>query len=216
VESGAPQALQPEEPERVAEAARALGLKHVVLTSVTRDDLPDGGAAHFTAAIRAVRRLLPQSTVEVLVPDFGGSKKSVLAVLGERPEVFNHNIETVPRLYNGVRPQADYQRSVQVLRWAAERGGCLVKSGLMVGLGETAAEVEAVLKDLFACGCRAVTVGQYLAPSPRHYAVAEFVRPEDFDAYARLAHEIGFERVASGPFVRSSYGAAEMFKGIGV
>ena len=210
---GPAQPLQPDEPQRVAQAAKALGLRHVVLTSVTRDDLPDGGASHFAATIRAVRRLLPESTVEVLVPDFGGSEQAVLAVLGQRPEVFNHNVETVARLYPAVRPQAAYGRSLQVLRWAAEGGGSLVKSGFMVGLGDSHEEVEGLLRDLRACGCRAVTIGQYLAPSPRHYPVAEFVRPEQFEAYGRLARAMGFERVASGAFVRSSYGAQEMLSG---
>jgi len=190
-----------------------LGLRHVVLTSVTRDDLRDGGASHFAATIRAVHHLLPESTVEVLVPDFGGSRDSVLAVLREGVEVFNHNLETVPRLYEEVRPQADYHRSLAVLRWAAEEGHALVKSGLMVGLGETGGEVEDVLGDLYACGCRAVTIGQYLAPSDRHYPVAEFVTPAEFEAYAATARRIGFTRVASAPFVRSSYGAEEMLAG---
>jgi len=215
VESGAPAPLRGDEPERVAQAARALGLSHVVLTSVTRDDLADGGASHLAAAVRALRRLSPSPAVEVLVPDFGGSREALETVLAERPEVLNHNVETVPRLYPAVRAGADYARSLDLLRWAAENGVPLVKSGLMVGLGESEGEVRAVLGDLRRVGCRAVTIGQYLAPSERHHPVVDFVSPRQFDRYAEAARAIGFERVASGPFVRSSYEAEEMFSGGG-
>jgi len=216
VDHGKPMPLDAEEPQRVAEAARWLGLRHVVVTSVTRDDLPDGGAAHFAATVAAVRERLPGATVEVLTPDFRGDRAAVQAVAAARPEVFNHNVETVPRLYPEVRPQADYQRSLRVLQWArvacrAQEAspGLVTKSGLMVGLGETGEEVAAVLSDLRGAGVDAVTIGQYLQPTREHYPVAEYVRPEVFQDYQRAALAMGFSHVLSGPLVRSSYHASE-------
>ncbi|MCD6416956.1 MAG: lipoyl synthase [Planctomycetes bacterium] len=209
VESGAPGPVDPEEPHRVALAVRRLALRHVVITSVTRDDLPDGGSAHFAATIRAVHTE-SDATVEALTPDFQGRRADVLRVLDERPEVFNHNVETTPRLYGEVRPQANYQVSLQVLRWASQcESAPIVKSGLMLGLGERQEELEEVFRDLVASGCRALTLGQYLAPSKEHYPVHEFVPPERFEQLRRMALAMGFEQVISGPFVRSSYRAAE-------
>jgi lipoic acid synthetase len=211
VEHGDPLPPDPQEPERVAAAAKALGLKHVVITSVTRDDLPDGGASQFAAAIGALRSPLPHAAVEVLVPDFQGHERAIAVVLEASPDIFGHNVETVPRLYPLVRPAADYERSLRVLRIAKKISpGQTSKSGLMVGLGETAGEVEQVLRDLRAANVDMVTVGQYLQPTPQHLPVAEYVTPELFAHYARLAKGLGFTGVQSGPLVRSSYRAREM------
>ncbi|MHB9058686.1 MAG: lipoyl synthase [Bacillota bacterium] len=201
--------VDPDEPVHVAEAARRLGLEHVVITSVTRDDLPDGGAGTFAACIREVRRLTPGTTIEVLVPDFRGDRAALERVLAAAPDVFNHNIETVPRLYSKVRPQADYRRSLDVLA-AASAAGLTVKSGLMLGLGETPAEVETVLQDLRRAGCHLVTIGQYLRPSSHQLPVTRFVPPEEFAELEKKASALGFAGVAAGPLVRSSYRAAEM------
>lgn len=211
VESGRPELLDPQEPARVADAAARMGLRHVVVTSVTRDDLPDGGAAHFAATIRALRRRLPDATVEVLVPDFGGDRCALDVVLDERPEVFNHNVETVPRLYPKVRPQADYRRSLAVLAHAAQWGEGVVKTGLMVGLGETAQEVHAVLGEVQAVGVGVVTVGQYLRPSREHLPVVEYIAPARFDEYKEYGERLGLQMEAA-PFVRSSYRAEEGFR----
>jgi lipoic acid synthetase len=216
VEAGEPAPPDPDEPERIAEAVRRLGLRHVVVTSVTRDDLPDGGSGHFAATIRAVRAR-SGATVEVLTPDFGGRLGALDRVLDAGPHVFNHNVETVPRLYADVRPQADYARSLAVLAHASQRADGhlpVTKSGLMLGLGETQREVRAVLGDLRRAGCRVVTLGQYLAPSAAHHPVAEFVHPDTFEQLAETARAMGFEAVASGPFVRSSYGAAGLADGL--
>ncbi|MHB8928696.1 MAG: lipoyl synthase [Bacillota bacterium] len=201
--------VDPDEPAHVAEAARRLGLKHVVITSVTRDDLSDGGAGIFAACVDEIRRVMPGATVEVLVPDFRGDRAALDKVLAAAPDVFNHNIETVPRLYSKVRPQAEYRRSLDALA-AAAAAGLTVKSGLMLGLGETTAEVGAVLRDLHQAGCRLVTIGQYLRPSPHQLPVARFVPPEEFTELEKKALALGFTGVASGPLVRSSYRAAEM------
>ena len=183
VTGGTPLPADPDEPRRVAEAVRRLDLRHVVVTSVTRDDLPDGGSGHFAAVIRAVHEAT-KATVEVLTPDFGGRRADVDRVLDAAPEVFNHNVETVPRLYAEVRPEADYGRSLRVLAAAAEHPcGAVTKSGLMLGLGEREDEVLGVLRDLRRAGCRAVTLGQYLAPSADHHPVVEFVSPERFERY---------------------------------
>ena len=205
-----------DEPDALAEACERLGLAHVVITSVTRDDLDDGGAGHFAAVIRAVRARLPRTTIEVLTPDFLGGKEAIGTVVSARPDVFNHNVETVPRLYPAIRPEADYRRSLDVLRCAsalaAEAGTKIyTKSGLMVGLGERDDEVRAVLADLRGAACDMVTIGQYLAPSPNHAPVARYVEPADFDAWRREAEQMGFAAVAAGPFVRSSYNAEQLF-----
>ena len=204
----------PEEPAHVAEAAAELKLKYVVVTSVTRDDLDDGGAAHFAATIRALHDKLPDAGVEVLTPDFKGRRDLIAMVLAERPTVFNHNIETVERLSARIRSVATYRRTLEVLRLAAEegRGRIPVKSGLMVGLGESDDEVARTLRDLRDAGVTIVTIGQYLPPSPEHWPLQRYVTPETFAAWEVLAHEMGFERVASAPLVRSSYHAGELWK----
>lgn len=211
VSDGAPEPLRDDEPDAVATAAARMGLRHVVITSVTRDDLPDGGAAHFARTVAAVRERLPDAAVEVLVPDFQGDRDAIATVLAAEPDVFNHNVETVPRLYPQVRPQAEYARSIDVLAVAA-RAGATVKSGLMAGLGETMTEVDAVLGDLRAAGCGILTVGQYLAPSDAHVPVARYVPPAEFDALKARAEAMGFAAVAAGPFVRSSYNAESVYR----
>jgi lipoic acid synthetase len=210
VPRGEPLELESDEPERVAEAALRLGLKHVVITSVTRDDLPDGGADHFYRCILAVRRRTG-AAVEVLTPDFLGDRRAIDRVLEARPEVYNHNMETVPRLYRKVRGRADYQRSLDLLAYVKQQAPEVVtKSGLMLGLGETTDELLDTLADLRAVDCDTLTLGQYLAPTLKHVPVARFVPPEEFDALGVLARSLGFAQVASGPFVRSSYHADEM------
>jgi lipoyl synthase len=210
VSTGVPGPLDPCEPERVADAAARLGLRHVVVTSVTRDDLPDGGAAHYVATIRALRDRVRKSTIEVLVPDFRGKMDALDLVLAEAPEVFNHNVETVPRLYPVVRPQAVFARSLLVLRHAAERGCSLVKTGWMVGLGERAEEVRRLLDAVSEAGVNIVTIGQYLRPSPAHLPVVEYVAPEVFAEYGRYGAAQGMQ-VHSSPFVRSSFNADESY-----
>ncbi len=212
VASAAPQPLDPDEPMRVAEAAARMDLAYVVVTSVTRDDLPDGGAAHFAATIRAIHRRKRGTRIEVLIPDFKGDPEALKVVLRARPDVLNHNLETVPRLYANVRPQADYRRSLTLLERAGRAdAGTVTKSGLMLGLGEAAAEIRSTLEDLRQAGCRMVTLGQYLQPTAAHLAVERYVTPEEFDRWRDAALEMGFAEVASGPFVRSSYHAGEMY-----
>ena len=195
-------------------AARAMGLSYVVVTSVTRDDLPDGGAAHFARTIVEIRRSLPGARVEVLTPDFKGSVEALGTVLEAGPDVFNHNLETVPRLYSTVRPQADYNRSVGILRKAKEISpGVRTKSGLMLGLGESAGEVLEVLRDLRGAGCDFLTLGQYLRPGKRNLPVVEYIEPEVFDSLREKALAMGFGFVASGPLVRSSMNAEELYEG---
>ena len=199
----------PGEPARLAAAAAAMGLRHVVVTSVTRDDLPDGGAAHFAATIREIRARLPGASVEVLVPDFQNDAAALDLVLAAKPDIFNHNLDTVERLQPSVRPQADYRRSLAVLRRAAQ-AGARTKSGLMLGLGETETELSAALRDLRAAGVALLTLGQYLAPSPAHHPVARFASPAEFDRWRDEALALGFASVASAPHVRSSYHAEEL------
>jgi lipoic acid synthetase len=207
------QPLDPEEPKNVAAAALELGLKHVVITSVTRDDLPDGGAKHFALTIKAIKVRKSDIVVEVLIPDFRGSYEALETVVKAKPEILNHNVETVPRLYPEVRPSALYERSLELLkRVKSIDSSVLTKSGIMVGLGEKEEEVLDVLKDLRSVGCDFLTVGQYLAPSTEHYPVVEYVAPEVFDMYKQKALEMGFSFVASAPLVRSSYNAAEMLE----
>jgi lipoyl synthase len=208
VDHGPTAPLDLDEPRRLAEAARELGLRYVVITSVTRDDLPDGGATHFAACIRAVRETIPGAMVEVLTPDFRGEAGALGVVLGAEPDVYNHNLETVRRLQPGVRPQAAYDTSLAQLRRAAAHGA-LTKSGLMLGLGETPAEIEEAMGDLADAGVRLLTLGQYLQPTRRHLPVVDYVPPAQFDAYAALGEARGITRVFAGPFVRSSYRAAE-------
>ena len=211
IRSGVPEPVDTGEPERVAKAAHELGLKHVVVTSVTRDDLPEGGASQFVRTINAVRDATG-ATVEVLTPDFAGNTDAVRTVVEARPEVYNHNLETVPSLYEEVRPGADYARSLELLQRVKELdANVFTKSGLMLGLGESTEEVLDVLEDLRRVGCELLTLGQYLAPSREHLPIARFVPPEEFDELGRKAREMGFGGVASAPFVRSSHNAAALY-----
>jgi lipoic acid synthetase len=225
VKTGVLSPVDSDEPRRVADAAARLKLRHVVVTSVTRDDLPDGGAAHFSATIGALREALPEATVEVLTPDFKGVEKDIARVLAAGPDVFNHNLETVRRLQKTIRPAADYDRSLAVLGFAARSGALspesgirsqnlkpLVKSGLMVGLGETDEEIDEAMMDLRRVGVELLTIGQYLSPSTGHAPVQRFVPPAQFEVYARRGTEMGFRNVASGPMVRSSYMAENQFR----
>lgn len=201
---------QADEPDRVAEAAERLELEHVVITSVTRDDLPDGGAHHFHRCVLAVRQRTG-AAVEVLTPDFQGDRAAIRHVIESRPNVFNHNTETVPRLYHRVRPGADYQRSLDLLDQVKQTAPeILTKSGLMLGLGETTGELLDVCADLRAIGCDLLTLGQYLQPTPEQLPVERYVPPDEFEDIGRLVRKMGFRLVASGPFVRSSYHAGEM------
>lgn len=214
IDHGRPEPPDPSEPQRLAQAARDLGLRHIVITSVTRDDLTDGGASHFAACIHEIRRVSPQATIEVLPSDLGGNMKALAIILQARPDVFNHNIETIPRLYKTVRPGADYRRSLDVLKYACEHGqGCHVKSGMMVGLGETPGEIREALADLKEAGCDMVTIGQYLRPTLGHLPVSEFVSPGRFEYYEKAGRELGLQWVFAGPLVRSSYRAAEAVAG---
>lgn len=218
--TGIPETVDNCEPERIAEAVCSMKLQHVVLTSVTRDDLPDGGAGHIAAVIEAVRRKAtadrdhsshPSITIEVLISDLAGDDQALRQLLAARPDVLGHNMETVPRLYATVRPQADYRRSLAVLDQARSMSpGILTKSGLMVGLGETSAEVLQVMRDLRAAGCQILTIGQYLAPTRQHLPVAEYIHPDLFEQYREQAELLGFLAVASGPLVRSSYRAGQL------
>ena len=218
VGKGKPGAVDPGEPQRVAEAVAGLGLAFAVVTSVNRDDLPDGGAAHFAQTIGWIRTLLPGCGVEVLVPDFRGDGPALDSVLQAGPDVLNHNVETVPRLYKRVRPDADYRQSLAVLARAARYRDAAapsmrVKSGIMVGLGETPEEVLALMADWREAGVDLATLGQYLPPSPNHLPLVRYVEPAEFDMYKRKGAELGFQRVESGPLVRSSYHAQESYQG---
>ena len=207
VATGRPAPPDPEEPRHVAEASRRLGLKFVVVTSVARDDLKDGGASHFAATVRAIRERNPEARVEVLVPDFKGDQDSVRVVVESGPTVFNHNLETVERLTKRVRIQARYSRSLDVLRIAKAQGQPTTKTGIMLGFGETEEEVLALLRDARAAGCDILTIGQYLQPTKEHLPVVEFVHPDRFKAFEAAAYGLGFTSVFSGPLVRSSYHA---------
>jgi len=210
VAHGRPAPLDAGEPLRVAEGAARLGLRHIVITSVDRDDLPDGGAAHFAATARAVKDRLPACTLEVLTPDFQGDVRSLYVVVDSPVDVFNHNTETVPRLYKRSRPGGRYDRTLRILNEAkTRRRPMLTKTGLMLGLGETHSEVEAVLRDLVDVGCDIVTLGQYLQPTRAHLPVDRYVAPEEFAELGALARGMGFRHVESGPLVRSSYHAWE-------
>lgn len=207
--------IDPREPEHVAEAAQQMDLKYVVITSVTRDDLADGGAGHFAETISAVRLRLPEAKIEVLIPDLQGNWNSLQKIITAKPDVLNHNLETVPRLYADVRPQAVYQRSLELLRQVRHMDAALpTKSGLMLGLGEEEKEILQTLLDLLEVGCNILTLGQYLQPSPRHMQIQRFVTPDEFEKLKSKALEMGFNRVASGPLVRSSYHARELFQRI--
>ncbi len=208
VTSGQPARVDPDEPARVADAVKLMGIRHAVVTSVTRDDLNDGGAEIFYLTAHAIRRTCQQTKIELLVPDFAGRRESVERVVEAHADVFNHNIETVPRLYDKVRPIARYERSLDVLRLAAElNSSSITKSGIMIGMGEEPEEVLSVFKDLRSVGCRYLTIGQYLQPSRQHHSVARFYTPDEFADLKTQAESLGFECVDSGPLVRSSYHA---------
>jgi len=214
VGKGEPGKLDQDEPRHVAEAVRHLNLAHTVITSVNRDDLPDGGAAHWAETIREVRALNPECKVEVLIPDFNGDEAALNTVLDARPDVLNHNTETIARLYRRVRADADYQQSLTLLKRAGERrdreqSGMLTKSGIMVGLGETFDEVVELMKDLHAVSCDVMTIGQYLQPQPRRLPVERYVTPEEFDRWRDIGLQMGFKHVQSSPLTRSSYHARE-------
>lgn len=211
IATGKPAPPDPLEPFRVAQAAFRMKLKHVVITSVDRDDLPDGGAAHFAATIRQIRERLPDATVEILTPDFRGNEEAWQIVLDAQPDIFNHNVETVPRLYPEVRPAARYSQSLELLSWIRRNSSITTKSGLMVGLGETFEELREVFADLAASRVSILTIGQYLAPSPKHYPVARYLSPEEFVRLREVAEEAGIPIVFSAPLVRSSYHAREVF-----
>ncbi len=210
VTSGVPASVDRDEPLRVAEAVKKLSLRYAVITSVTRDDLSDGGASIFAETIREIRRAVPDCLVEVLIPDFAGSPSALSLVIEARPDVLNHNIETVPALYPIVRPKADYRRSLTILQ-IAKQNGLTTKTGLMLGLGESDEAVIEVMQDLRRVDCDILTLGQYLQPSPRHLAIARYVRPSTFQRFARIGKELGFRHVEAGPLVRSSYHAGESF-----
>ncbi len=210
VSSGKPLPPDPEEPRHVAEAARDLQLKHVVVTSVTRDDLADGGATQFAETIRQINRLLPSASTDVLIPDFQGSRDNLAIVMEALPDILAHNLETVPRLYASCRQKADYQRSLRILKYAKDiNAGVFTKSGIMLGLGETRDEVLRVMTDLREVGCDFLTIGQYLRPSADQIEVKEFIPPDVFEEYRVLGGEMGFRYVAASPFVRSSFHAEE-------
>ncbi len=217
VGKGSPSPLDLDEPRRVARASRKLALKHVVITSVTRDDLEDGGAAHFAATIGAVRELTPESMIEVLTPDFAGSQDAIAAVAGAEPDIFNHNIETVPLLYSRVRPQAEYRRSLDLLAKVKQLNPKIkTKSGLMLGLGETKEQVLQVMRDLRRTNCDFITIGQYLRPGKDNLAVERFVLPREFEDYRDIGRKMGFAQVQSQPFARSSYQADKTSSGEGL
>ena len=206
-----PEPLDLEEPGHIAEAVKALNLKYAVITSVTRDDLPDGGAQHFANCIYEIRKLSPDTKIEILTPDFKGCKKSLDIIINAHPEVFNHNIETVNDLFKTARPQGDYDTSLKVLKYVKDNSDILTKSGLMVGLGETVEQIKNTLQDLHNVGCDIVTIGQYIQPSKMHLPVAKYYTPEEFKALEMIARSAGIMHYQIGPLVRSSYKAAELF-----
>lgn len=210
VSKGCVETVDPNEPQHLAEAVKKLDLKHVVITSVTRDDLKDGGAQHFADTIRAVRELNPNTTIEVLIPDLKGVEENLDIVIAATPEVINHNVETVQSLYSEVRPEADYTRSMNVLKYVKSKAPHIyTKTGIMVGLGETDEEIYQLMDDSLAVGCDIMTIGQYLRPSKEHIEMKEYVTPEKFAEYKRVGEEKGFKYIASSPLVRSSYKAEE-------
>jgi len=210
ISSGTPLPVDSDEPKRLVFAAREMGLKHIVITSVTRDDLPDGGARHFARTVEEIHKEFPTATIEVLTPDFQGDESSLEIVIHSHPDIFNHNLETVPRLYHEIRPMADYRRSLSILKKAKDIDPNInTKSGIMLGLGEHRQEVSKAMSDLLDAGCDILTVGQYLSPSQGHAEIKEYIHPDVFKDIERKAYELGFAYVASGPFVRSSFNAAE-------
>lgn len=205
-----PEPLDLEEPKHVAEAVQALGLKYAVITSVTRDDLPDGGAEHFANCIYEIRKLCPDTKIEILTPDFKGNKDCLDTIIKAHPDVFNHNIEAVQNIFKSVRPQGDYECSLEVLKYVKDNSDILTKSGLIIGLGETFEQIEQTLIDLKNVGCDIVTIGQYIQPSKHHLEVAKYYTPEEYDKLRELANKVGIKNHQIGPLVRSSYRAAEL------
>ena len=205
-----PKPLDPQEPKHVAEAVQALGLKYAVITSVTRDDLPDGGAEHFANCIYEIRKICPDTKIEILTPDFKGDKKSLDLIIKAHPDVFNHNIEAVRDIFKTVRPQGDYNCSLEVLKYVKDNSDILTKSGLIIGLGETFKQIEQTLVDLKNVGCDIVTIGQYIQPSKQHLEVAKYYTPQEYDELKALAKKVGIKNYQIGPLVRSSYRAAEL------
>lgn len=205
-----PEPLDLEEPKHVAEAVQALGLKYAVITSVTRDDLPDGGAEHFANCIYEIRKLCPDTKIEILTPDFKGNKDCLDTIIKAHPDVFNHNIEAVRDIFKSVRPQGDYECSLEVLKYVKDNSDILTKSGLIIGLGETFEQIEQTLIDLKNVGCDIVTIGQYIQPSKHHLEVAKYYTPEEYDKLKKLANKVGIKNHQIGPLVRSSYRAAEL------
>lgn len=205
-----PEPIDLEEPKHVAEAVQALGLKYAVITSVTRDDLPDGGAEHFANCIYEIRKLCPDTKIEILTPDFKGNKESLDKIIKAHPDVFNHNIEAVKDIFKTVRPQGDYDCSINVLKYIKENSDIKTKSGLIIGLGETFEQIEQTLTDLKSAGCDIVTIGQYIQPSKQHFEVAKYYIPEEYDELKSLAKKAGIRNYQIGPLVRSSYRASEL------
>jgi lipoic acid synthetase len=215
IDTGKPNAVDPEEPARLGQAVAELGLRHVVVTSVDRDDLPDGGAAHFVACIESIRRATPSTSIEVLTPDFRHKEDAIATVAAAAPDVYNHNVETVPRLYRRIRPGANFEHSVDLLRQVKHTSpGTFTKSGLMVGLGEEHDEVLEVMDSLRAADVDFLTIGQYLRPTPRHAEVARYVEPDEFESYRAEGEAKGFLLVSASPFTRSSYHADEDFQAL--
>jgi len=215
--SGIPKALNPDEPSQIAEAVKKLNLKYVVITSVTRDDLPDGGAEHFAKTIKAIKKINSEIKVEVLTPDFKGDKKSIAAVIDAKPDVFNHNIETIQKLYSSVRPQAKYSMSLELLRFVKNSDPeILTKSGIMVGFGETLADLTETLNDLNKNNCDIVTIGQYIQPTKDHIEVTRYVGPEEFVNFKKIGIKIGLKHIESAPLVRSSYNAGRIIQDLSI
>jgi len=215
VPKGKPTPPDPDEPNQIAASVKMLGLRHAVITSVTRDDLADGGAGQFADVVTSIRKVCPETTTETLIPDFKGDSDPLEIVLRSGVDILNHNVETVPGLYEKVRPEADYRQSLEVLRQAKLiRPGITTKSGIMVGLGEKPADVESLFHDLYEVGCDALTIGQYLAPSRGHFPVFEYVTPKQFEEYREKAEQTGIKWVNSGPYVRSSYNAEELMESV--
>ena len=210
IQPGKPSPLEPEEPKKVANVVEQLGIRHAVITSVSRDDLEDGGAEHLVNIFYAVRSLDNPPAVELLIPDFCGNSRLISMILNVKPEIIGHNIDTVPGLYSVIRPQASYQRSLEVVKQLSEDRDVIVKSGLMLGMGEERSEVIEVLEDLYEAGCDILTLGQYLAPSPEHYPVKRYLHPDEFKSLTDLSYKIGFSQVYSGVFQRSSFEAEKI------
>jgi lipoic acid synthetase len=211
ISCGKPEPLNPEEPEKIANSVKELGLKYVVITSVTRDDLPDGGSEHFSRVINEIRKLDNKIRIEVLTPDFKGNTNSIDTVIKAKPDVFNHNIETVPSLYPQARPQANYERSLNFLKYIKDNSDILTKTGLMVGLGETKDELIQTFKDLVEIKCDIVTIGQYIAPTKEHLPVIKYYKPEEYDELTDIAKKIGIKHTFFSPLTRSSYKAFDVF-----